>query len=75
MEHLYRLVAACAVLFQLAVQSNLKIRGSHQPLLPVLTEERQESRIDASSCRILTLAELLKNMASSPLRIRSMMSS
>ena len=47
MEHLHRLVAACAVLFQLAVQRNLKIRGSHQPLLPVLTEERQESRIDA----------------------------
>ena len=47
MEHLHRLVAACAVLFQLAVQRNLKIRGSHQPLLPVLTEERQESCVDA----------------------------
>ena len=47
MEHLHRLVAACAVLFQLAAQRNLKIRGSHQPLLPVLTEERQEGRINA----------------------------
>ena len=47
MEHLHRLCAACAVLFQLAVQRNLKIRGGHQPLLAVLPEERQEGRIDA----------------------------
>ena len=46
-EHLHRLVAAVAVLLEIAAQRNLKIRGGHQPLLPVLTEERQEGRINA----------------------------
>ena len=47
MEHLHRLCAAGVVLLKIAAERDLEIRGGHQPLLAVLTEERQEGGIDA----------------------------
>ena len=46
-QHLYGFFAARGVLLEVTVQSDLEIRGGHDPLFSVLAEEGQEDRIDA----------------------------
>ena len=46
-QHLHGFFAARGVLLEVTVQSDLEIRGSHDPLFAVLAEEGQEDRVDA----------------------------
>ena len=45
-QNLHRLFAPRVVLLQIAVQRHLEVGRGHQPLFPVLAEERQKGCVD-----------------------------